>query len=189
MENGASPERGPGPPPGAVRAQRLVMGLLTLLLTDIIWVASSELTEYIFKTQKYNKPFFSTYLKTSLFMLYLPGFLVHRPWREQCLEAAQLRRIGGARTGGEYRAIQESDTGEEEEAGLSDTGDSDIGGEEGTGLHSRNTVAKSLSEPTFQPIRSEGTDSEADTGKYRLDVGLSDNDIDHFRRKQTSQIQ
>ena len=164
METGASPERAPGPLPSAARAQRLVIGLLTLLLTDIIWVASSELTEYIFKTQKYNKPFFSTYLKTSLFMLYLPGFLVHRPWREQCLEAVQLRRIGGARTGGEYRAVTESDTGEEEEA-LSDTGDSDIGGEGGTGLHSRNNaVARSLSEPTFQPIRSEGTDSEADTG-------------------------
>ena len=34
-----------------VRAQRLAIGLLTLLLVDIIWVASSELTEYIFKTQ------------------------------------------------------------------------------------------------------------------------------------------
>ena len=167
METGASPERAPGPPASAARAQRLVIGLLTLLLTDIIWVASSELTEYIFKTQNYNKPFFSTYLKTSLFMLYLPGFLVHRPWREQCLEAVQLRRIGGARSGGEYRAVTESDTGDEgeEEGALSDTGDSDIGGEGGTGLHSRSSaVARSLSEPTFQPIRSEGTDSEADTG-------------------------
>ena len=67
-----------------VRAQRLVIGLLTLLLVDIIWVASSELTEYIFKSQHYNKPFFSTYLKTSLFMLYLPGFVVYKPWRDQC---------------------------------------------------------------------------------------------------------
>merc|ERR1740116_471887 len=109
--------------PPAVRAQRLVIGLLTLLLTDIIWVASSELTEYIFKTQQYDKPFFSTYLKTSLFMLYLPGFLVHRPWREQCLEIAQLRRIGGRSSGvsGGYRAVQESSEGEEETGG--DTGE------------------------------------------------------------------
>ena len=163
METGASPERAPP----TVRAQRLVIGLLTLLLTDIIWVASSELTEYIFKTQQYDKPFFSTYLKTSLFMLYLPGFLVHRPWREQCLEIAQLRRIGGRSAGGSggYRAVQESSEGEEETGG--DTGDSDLGDMEGgTGLHSRSTVARSLSTPTFQPIKSqEGTDSEADTGE------------------------
>ena len=68
----------------AARAQRLSLGVLTLLLVDVIWVGSSELTEYIFKEQNFNKPFFSTYLKTSLFMLYLPGFVVHRPWREQC---------------------------------------------------------------------------------------------------------
>ena len=68
----------------AARAQRLSLGVLTLLLVDVIWVGSSELTEYIFKQQNFNKPFFSTYLKTSLFMLYLPGFLVHRPWRDQC---------------------------------------------------------------------------------------------------------
>ena len=38
--------------------------------------------------------------------------------------------------------------------------------EGGTGLHSRSTVARSLSTPTFQPIKSqEGTDSEADTGE------------------------
>ena len=173
MENGASPERPPGPGSSAVRAQRLVIGLLTLLLTDLIWVASSELTEYIFKTQKFNKPFFSTYLKTSLFMLYLPGFLVHRPWREQCELGAQLRRLGGRRPGGEYRAIRETEAGEETEEALTDTGDSDIGGEGGTGLHSRpSAVARSLSEPTFQPIRSEGTDSEADTGEHLSNLHL-----------------
>ena len=82
----------------AARAQRLSLGVLTLLLVDIIWVGSSELTEYIFKQQNFNKPFFSTYLKTSLFMLYLPGFLVHRPWRDQCragLARRQERRGEG----------------------------------------------------------------------------------------------
>merc|ERR1719290_536154 len=79
--------------PPQVKTQRLVLGLLTLLLVDIIWVASSELTEFIFKTQNYSKPFFSTYLKTSLFMLYLPGFLVYKPWRDQCQVGMQLRRV------------------------------------------------------------------------------------------------
>ena len=80
-----------GQPP--VRTQRLVLGLLTLLLVDIIWVASSELTEFIFKSQNFNKPFFSTYLKTSLFMLYLPGFLLYKPWREQCQLGLRMRRL------------------------------------------------------------------------------------------------
>ena len=109
MENGASPERPPGPGSSAVRAQRLVIGLLTLLLTDLIWVASSELTEYIFKTQKFNKPFFSTYLKTSLFMLYLPGFLIYKPWRDQCQLGLRLRRLPSRDLGGDgglYSAVQ-----------------------------------------------------------------------------------
>ncbi|KAE8581792.1 hypothetical protein XENTR_v10024943 [Xenopus tropicalis] len=62
--------------------RRLLLGIVILLLVDIIWVASSELTSYIF--QEYNKPFFSTFAKTSMFVLYLLGFIVWRPWRQQC---------------------------------------------------------------------------------------------------------
>ena len=94
-----------------LRTQRLALGQLTLLLVDIIWVASSEFTEYIFKTQNFNKPFFSTYLKTSLFMLYLPGFLVYKPWREQCQVGIQLRRVRDKQREQGYRAITaDSDT-------------------------------------------------------------------------------
>ena len=149
-----------------LRAQRLALGLLTLLLVDIIWVASSELTEYIFKTQNFNKPFFSTYLKTSLFMLYLPGFLVYKPWREQCQVGIQLRRVRDKQREQGYRAITaDSDTDQERSDDLGD-GDSDVDGEE---------MRRSLSEPTFLPIRAadnkssaEGTDSEVDTGNSRL---------------------
>ncbi|XP_040297809.1 solute carrier family 35 member F5 isoform X2 [Bufo bufo] len=62
--------------------RRLVLGILLLLLVDVIWVASSELTSYIF--QEFHKPFFSTFAKTSMFILYLLGFVVWRPWRQQC---------------------------------------------------------------------------------------------------------
>ena len=89
--------------------QRLLVGLLTLLLVDIIWVASSELTEFIFKTQNYSKPFFSTYLKTSLFMLYLPGFLIYKPWRDQCQLGLRLQRLPRRNLGGDgglYTAVQ-----------------------------------------------------------------------------------
>ena len=151
-----------------VRGHRIVVGLLTLLLVDIIWVASSELTEFIYKTQHYSKPFFSTYLKTSLFMLYLPGFLIYKPWREQCQMGIQLRRLGSRGRGsgeGGYRVIAESDDTDV----VSDTADSEQ--EEDGALHNRHAqtqghVARSLSEPTFQPIRSEGTDSEVDTGAW-----------------------
>lgn len=64
--------------------RRLVLGVVILLLVDVIWVASSELTAYIFKQEDYNKPFFSTFAKTSMFILYLLGFLVWRPWKQQC---------------------------------------------------------------------------------------------------------
>jgi len=149
-----------------VRAQRLALGLLTLLLVDIIWVASSELTEYIFKTQNYNKPFFSTYLKTSLFMLYLPGFLVYKPWRDQCQVGIQLRRVRDKQREQGYRAITaDSDTDQDKSDDLAD-GDSDVEGDE---------MRRSLSEPTFLPIRAadykssaDGTDSEVDTGSRKV---------------------
>ncbi|XP_064856416.1 solute carrier family 35 member F5-like isoform X2 [Oncorhynchus nerka] len=64
--------------------RRMALGVVILLLVDIIWVVSSELTSYIFKRQEYNKPFFSTFTKTSMFVLYLLGFLLWRPWRQQC---------------------------------------------------------------------------------------------------------
>ena len=51
---------------------------------------------------QYDKPFFSTYFKTSLFVVYLTGFVFYRPWREQltadpsasALAAAIVRRTG-----------------------------------------------------------------------------------------------
>ena len=43
------------PSPGAevlTRPQRIVFGLLLLLVVDLIWVASAEFTEYIFHDLK-----------------------------------------------------------------------------------------------------------------------------------------
>ncbi|KAL5005589.1 hypothetical protein ScPMuIL_016747 [Solemya velum] len=69
---------------GLSRFKRLILGLIVLLFVDFLWVASSELTEYIFKDAEFSKPFFTTYVKTAMFMLYLTGFLVWKPWRQQC---------------------------------------------------------------------------------------------------------
>ncbi|KAF5272416.1 hypothetical protein FQA39_LY07884 [Lamprigera yunnana] len=66
------------------RTQRLVLGLFILLLVDVIWVSSSELTKYIYHNEAFEKPFFSTYVKTSMFTLYLLGFCFWPPWRDHC---------------------------------------------------------------------------------------------------------
>lgn len=66
------------------KSQRLVLGLIVLLLVDIIWVSSSEITQYIYKNEKFDKPFFTTYFKTSLFSLYLLGLFFWPPWKDQC---------------------------------------------------------------------------------------------------------
>lgn len=42
------------------------------------------LLQYIFNSVDYKKPFFTTYAKTGMFILYLSGFLFRRTWRQQC---------------------------------------------------------------------------------------------------------
>uniref|UniRef100_S4REK6 Solute carrier family 35 member F5 n=1 Tax=Petromyzon marinus TaxID=7757 RepID=S4REK6_PETMA len=76
--------------------RRMLLGIGVLLLVDFIWVASSELTSYIYT--EFNKPFFSTFVKTSLFSLYLLGFVLWPPWRRACaqgLVGQLLRKICG----------------------------------------------------------------------------------------------
>ncbi|XP_067843371.1 solute carrier family 35 member F5-like isoform X2 [Heptranchias perlo] len=85
--------------------RRMILGIIILLIVDIIWVASSELTSYIFK--KYEKPFFSTFAKTSMFVLYLIGFLVWKPWREQCTNGRHVALFADAES---YLATCTTDT-------------------------------------------------------------------------------
>ncbi|CAL8070171.1 unnamed protein product [Orchesella dallaii] len=63
---------------------RLVLGIFVLVIVDIIWVASSELSSYLFHDEKFDKPFYSTYIKTSMFLIFLFGFIFWSPWYEQC---------------------------------------------------------------------------------------------------------
>ncbi|KAM7428869.1 hypothetical protein ABFA07_020209 [Porites harrisoni] len=67
------------------RRRRLLLGIVVLLLVDVLWVGSSELTDFIFKYEGFDKPFFTTFFKTSSFMIYLTGFLFYEPWRLQCI--------------------------------------------------------------------------------------------------------
>ncbi|KAJ3648667.1 hypothetical protein Zmor_020453 [Zophobas morio] len=66
------------------KTQRLILGCFVLLLVDIIWVSSSELTKFIYTNETFEKPFFCTYVKTSMFTLYLLGFLFWQPWKDSC---------------------------------------------------------------------------------------------------------
>ncbi|CAG2059551.1 unnamed protein product [Timema podura] len=75
------------------KSQRLLLGLFVLLLVDVIWVSSSELTKYIYRNTNFEKPFFSTYVKTSMFTLYLLGLCFWPPWRDQCNKPATYMYI------------------------------------------------------------------------------------------------
>ena len=112
------------------RPQRLIAGILVLLLVDVIWVASSEFTKYIFTDLDFDKPFFTTYFKSSLFMTYLTGFLIYKPWRDQCGRDAVKFRDAVRRQQGRYRRIlqhdpSEYDGDESERDTLSSSGEGD----------------------------------------------------------------
>lgn len=115
-----------------VQRRRMALGVVILLLVDIIWVASSELTSYIFKRQEYNKPFFSTFTKTSMFVLYLMGFLLWRPWRQQCTGTLKKRHSAFFADAEAYFARCNNDT----------TGDN------------------SLSEPLYVPVKFQDVSNE-----------------------------
>lgn len=98
----------------------LIGGVAILLLVDILWVGSAGLTrvrsplttsyhiinfvftlqkQFLFTEESYEKPFFTTYFKTSLFSIYLVAFLFWRPWQRQCFqEMCRCTRNGKAAT-------------------------------------------------------------------------------------------
>ncbi|CAM9365566.1 unnamed protein product [Lampetra planeri] len=76
--------------------RRMLLGIGVLLLVDFIWVASSELTWYIYT--EFNKPFFSTFVKTSLFSFYLLGFVLWPPWRRACAQGCPTQSVRARRT-------------------------------------------------------------------------------------------
>uniref|UniRef100_H2ZHN5 Uncharacterized protein n=1 Tax=Ciona savignyi TaxID=51511 RepID=H2ZHN5_CIOSA len=83
---------------------KFCLGLFLLLLVDLIWVASSEASRYLFKDIHYDKPYMSTYIKTSMFSIYLLGFVLYAPWRRQCIRCACDDYPG------QYQLVGETDT-------------------------------------------------------------------------------
>jgi len=60
--------------------RRHLLGLLLVVVVVIIWVSSSVLIQIIFQDSDFDKPFFLTYLSTSLFSVYLFGFGIR--WKQ-----------------------------------------------------------------------------------------------------------
>ncbi|XP_028403017.1 solute carrier family 35 member F5-like [Dendronephthya gigantea] len=52
--------------------RRLIIGGVVLVFVDLLWVGSAELSDFIFHNEGFDKPFFTTYFKTTAFVLYLP---------------------------------------------------------------------------------------------------------------------
>ena len=65
------------------KKRKFVLGVVVLLIVDLIWVGSAELSDYIFKEINYDKPYFTTYFKTAFFALFLLGFCFVKNWQYQ----------------------------------------------------------------------------------------------------------
>ena len=65
------------------KKREFLLGVVVLLVVDLIWVGSAELSNYIFKEINYDKPYFTTYFKTSSFALFLLGFCFVKNWQYQ----------------------------------------------------------------------------------------------------------
>ncbi|CAG9800718.1 unnamed protein product [Chironomus riparius] len=75
------------------KPQKLGLGISLLLIVDIIWVASSELTKYLYKDENFDKPFFCTFFKTSMFTIYLVVMGMIAPWREACMRNGNYQLV------------------------------------------------------------------------------------------------
>jgi len=149
------------------RTQRLFAGVLLLLLVDVIWVGSSELTEYIFDDLHYDKPFFSTYVKTTLFTTYLCGFAIYAPWRDEC---RRQRDNGRNSNNGQYHRVQAEDD-DEDVVNLAEETESQESQDESNNS-SRGRLLRSLSSPSFVPA------NIPESGKSS---GTEESDVDGIR--------
>jgi hypothetical protein len=66
-----------------VSFSRRAIGALLLVLVCLLWVSSSELTQFIFADLAFSRPYFFTWFVTSMFQFYLVGFLVYKPWQQR----------------------------------------------------------------------------------------------------------
>jgi solute carrier family 35, member F5 len=115
---------------------RHTLGIVFLLVTVVLWTASSFLASTIFADNSYSKPYFVTYVNAAFFTIPLAPMLLKRA-REQpgqyreCLVAARdgLRRLRGRDTQAERTPFLAREEGEDEEDSLNKATDPSASGD------------------------------------------------------------
>ncbi|VDM54861.1 unnamed protein product [Angiostrongylus costaricensis] len=51
------------------------LGIILLLLVNVLWVLTSELTRYVFVDEGFRRPFFTAYVKTCMLTVYMVRYL------------------------------------------------------------------------------------------------------------------
>ncbi|KAK6730049.1 hypothetical protein RB195_006854 [Necator americanus] len=51
------------------------LGVVLLLLVNVLWVLSSELTRFIFIDEDFKRPFFTAYVKTCMLTVYIVRYI------------------------------------------------------------------------------------------------------------------
>ncbi|EPB68016.1 hypothetical protein ANCCEY_12888 [Ancylostoma ceylanicum] len=58
------------------------LGVILLLLVNVLWVLSSELTRFIFIDEDFKRPFFTAYVKTCMLTVYMVRYLAFEKSQE-----------------------------------------------------------------------------------------------------------
>lgn len=113
------------------KKKRFIFGLFVLLLVDVLWVASSEFTKFLYTEKKLERPFLITYVRCSMLLVYLFVLCFNPPSRDPC------------RPTQDYTQLLEPNGETEDENYFSDS------------------ASNSLGDSTFVPVRAgEATDSD-----------------------------
>lgn len=126
------------PPPPTARQHALGLGLV--MLVAVIWVASSELIQYIFGESSFSKPYFLSYFCTSLFSVYLLGFSCNPSWRALIYAPSILTHPGQEAGGHAYTELARlshahADAEDDAASGALDTEDVGSTRERGVGIN------------------------------------------------------
>ncbi|KAE9418475.1 hypothetical protein Angca_005093 [Angiostrongylus cantonensis] len=70
------------------------LGIILLLLVNVLWVLTSELTRYVFVDEGFRRPFFTAYVKTCMLTVYMVRYLacerVQEVYRSHSIVAGSL---------------------------------------------------------------------------------------------------
>ncbi|XP_063830968.1 uncharacterized protein LOC135080215 [Ostrinia nubilalis] len=70
-----------------VSKRKFAFGVFVLFLVVVLWVASSELTKFIYVEKKLDRPFLVTYVRSSMLFVYLLVLCFAPPTRDPCRPA------------------------------------------------------------------------------------------------------